>query len=118
VLWLAPVYVFSYLADLVRSFLEHAHPEADRIADRHRLISYDSLPLERPLLAPMSMNLHAAHHLWTSIPYYNLSVADREMRGRPEAAGLEWRSSYIASLVRYFRALPLPECRVGAAAAR
>ena len=97
---------------------EHAHPEADAKADAHRLISYDSLPLERPLFAPMSMNLHAAHHLWTSIPYYNLALADREMRGRPEAAGLEWRGSYLAALLRYFRALPLPECRVNAAAAR
>lgn len=111
VLWLAPVYVHMYLADLVRSFLEHAHPEADEKADQHRLITYVSNPLERLLLAPNNMNLHTAHHLWPSIPYYNLPVADRKLRSHPDAAGLEWRGSYLAYLVRYFLALPLPECR-------
>jgi fatty acid desaturase len=63
------------------------------------------------LLAPMNMNYHAAHHLWPSIPYYNLPVADREIRYRPEAAGLEWRGSYFAYLLRYWLRLPLAECQ-------
>jgi len=35
----------------------------------------------------MYMNYHAAHHLWVSIPYYNLPQADRDARaaGRPHA---------------------------------
>jgi fatty acid desaturase len=111
VLWLLPVYVFTYLGDLVRSFVEHSHPEADDRADRHRLITFVSTPVERLFLAPMNMNFHAVHHLWTSIPYYNLPVADREVRGRAEAAGLLWRGSYVGYLLRYFLALPLPECR-------
>ncbi|MCB1093275.1 MAG: fatty acid desaturase, partial [Verrucomicrobiae bacterium] len=111
VLWLFPVYVFAYLADLVRSFLEHAHPESDEKADKHRLITYLSNPIERRIFAPMNMNFHAAHHLWTSIPYYNLKKADEEMRRNPDSAGLEWRGSYFGFLFRYFFALPLPECR-------
>lgn len=111
VLWLLPVYVFTFLADNLRSFAEHSHPESDAKADRHRLLTYDSHPLERLLLAPANMNLHAAHHLWPSIPYYNLPQADREIRNHPGAAGLEWRGSYLAYLWRYYRALPLPECR-------
>lgn len=113
VLWLLPVYVHAYLADLVRSFLEHAHPESDEKADRHRLITYTSNPLERRIFAPMNMNYHAAHHLWTSIPYYNLKKADAELRQQPGAAGLEWRPSYLGFALRYFLALPLPECRRG-----
>lgn len=111
VLWLLPVYVFTYLADLVRSFVEHSHPEEDDGADRHRLVTQVSNPVERLFLAPMNMNFHAVHHLWTSIPYYNLPVADREIRGRADAAGLVWRGSYVAYLLRYFLTLPLPECR-------
>ncbi len=116
-LWLLPVYLFSYLADLLRSFVEHSHPQADAQADARRLISFVSHPLERLVFAPMSMNLHAAHHLWTSIPYYNLARADREMQTHPQSAGLEWRGTYLGYLLRYFVALPLPGCRRNAAVA-
>ena len=37
VVWLLPVYLFMYLGDLLRSFLEHAHLEDDAAADAHRL---------------------------------------------------------------------------------
>lgn len=112
VMWLAPVYLFTYLGDSIRSFAEHSHPQADALADEHRLITYVSSPLERMFLAPMNMNFHAAHHLWVSIPYYNLPVADAEMRQHPQAGDLEWRQSYVGYLVRYALALPLEECRV------
>ncbi|MBI5246402.1 MAG: fatty acid desaturase [Elusimicrobia bacterium] len=111
VLWLAPVYVFMFLADNVRSFAEHSQPEADSRADRHRLITYRSNALERLFLAPLNMNLHVAHHLFPSVPYYNLPPADALMRERGPLEGLEWRESYLGYLWRYFRSLPLPECR-------
>jgi fatty acid desaturase len=109
--WLVPVYVFTFLADNLRSFAEHSHPEPDAIADNHRLISFVSNPLERLLLAPLNMNYHAAHHLWPSIPYYNLPKADQALQGKSAAAGLEWRRSYLGYLWRYCRALPLHECK-------
>ncbi len=112
VLWLAPVYAFAYLPNLVRAFLEHAHAEDDDKADEHRLITFLSNPLERLLMAPMNMNYHVVHHLWPSIPYYNLPGADREIRGKPEAEGLIWRGSYARSLLNYWLALPVEECRV------
>jgi fatty acid desaturase len=67
-LWLLPVYVFTYCGDQIRFFLEHAHPEPDESADAKRLITYTSNPLERAFFAPMAMNYHATHHLWPSIP--------------------------------------------------
>lgn len=111
-MWAVPVYTFTYLGDSIRSFAEHSHPQADRLADEHRLITYVSHPIERMFFAPMHMNFHAAHHLWTSIPYYNLPAADREMRAHPLAAGLEWRRSYVGYLARYAMALPLEDCRI------
>jgi fatty acid desaturase len=99
-----------FLADNFRSFAEHSHPESDTLADEHRLITYLSTPFERMLVAPMNMNCHAAHHLWPSIPYYNLEVADREIRGLPEAIGLEWRKSYFGYLFSYRKALPIEGC--------
>jgi fatty acid desaturase len=107
VLWLVPVYVFRYCADEARQFLEHAHPEPDEIADAHRLITYTSNPIERLFFSPLNMNLHTAHHLWPSIPYYNLPAADRLIGERNRSPDLVWRGSYLGSLRRYFRSLPL-----------
>jgi fatty acid desaturase len=110
-LWWFPVYSFAFLGDNFRSFAEHSHPEADPKADQHRLITYISNPIERFFVAPMNMNFHGAHHLWVSIPYYNLPAADREIRHSSEAQGLEWRRSYFAYLYGYYRNLPLQECK-------
>ena len=109
-LWFVPVYG-AFLLDNLRSFCEHSHPEADASADRHRLITYRSHPLERWLLAPMNMNFHTVHHLWPSIPYYRLPEADRLIRQHPAAASLHWRGWYLAYLWRYYRRLPLVECQ-------
>ncbi len=111
VLWLLPIYAFMYLADNFRSFAEHSHPEGDAKSDRHRLITYLSNPVERMLVAPMNMNFHTVHHLWPSIPYYNLPIADLEIRQNPGIEELEWRNSYFAYLFRYWSALPIAECR-------
>ena len=64
------------MGDLVRSVLEHAQPESDAKADQHRLTTFLSNPIEKIFFAPMNMNYHAVHHLWTSIPYYNLPDPD------------------------------------------
>lgn len=111
VLWVVPVLAFTVVADQWRTFCEHSQPERDTLADSHRLITYVSSPLERAVLAPRGMNFHAAHHLWPSIPYYNLAAADALLRRSPHAAALEWRTSYLGYLWRYYRALPIEGCR-------
>jgi fatty acid desaturase len=70
-----------------------------------------SNPIERMFLAPMTMNFHAIHHLWPSIPYYRLPAAAREIRHSSESAALVWRGSYLAYLWQYWEALPLAECK-------
>ena len=111
-LWLVPVFVFMYLADSFRAFAEHSQPVSDREGDQRRLITFLPGRLERVLFAPMNMNFHAVHHLWPSIPYYNLPVADRESRIHPDARAIEVRKSYLQYLAYYFGVLPLPECQV------
>jgi fatty acid desaturase len=111
VLWLVPLYCFAFLGDNLRAFAEHSQPEPDADADEHRLITFLSNPLERLFIAPLNMNYHAAHHLWPSIPYYNLPQADLEIRNAPAAEGLEWRGTYAGYLLHYFRLLPLTDCR-------
>ena len=108
VLWLLPVYVFVFAADLSRVFLEHASLEDDLAADsKNRLVTYAAPAWERVLLAPMNMNYHAAHHLWTAIPYYHLPAADALLRASPARDDrLVWRTSYFGFLIEYLRVLP------------
>lgn len=109
VLWLLPVYL-AFVADNFRAFAEHSRPEPDPVADEHRLVTYLSNPVERFFIAPLNMNYHAVHHLWPSVPYYHLAIADREIRSLPAAASLEWRGTYFGYLRTYFRLLPLKDC--------
>ena len=114
-LWWLPVFTFAFLGDNFRSFVEHSHLESDALADAHRLVTTEASWLERQLVAPMHMNFHAAHHLWPSIPYYNLPAADAAMRAAPAGAALERRRSYIGYLWSYAKALPIEGCGASAA---
>jgi fatty acid desaturase len=105
VLWLLPVYVFTFAADIVRVFCEHSLPMNDRAADETiRLISFISNPVERQFFSPNNMNCHIAHHLWPAIPYYNLPEAERLVRLlRKDGGKLLWRNSYVAYIREYSR---------------
>lgn len=109
-LWWVPVFALTFLADNLRTFVEHSHPESDERADAHRLVSFTPSRFEGALFAPMNMNFHAAHHLWPSIPYYNLPTADAEMRAAPGSEVVTWRRSYLGYIWRYARALPVEGC--------
>jgi fatty acid desaturase len=107
VLWLMPVYLFAYRADLVRVFCEHSMMQSDEIADQSlRMVHYDSNWLELQFFAPNNMNCHVAHHLWPGIPYYNLPLAEAKVRSWDIENGsngqIIWRGSYCAYLVAYF----------------
>ena len=107
VLWVAPIYVFAYLADLIRVFCEHSMLTSDAEADEDmRLITYRSNWLEAQFFAPHNMNFHMVHHLWPSIPYYNLPGADKIVRQsefvRSGDHRLIWRNSYLAYLGEYY----------------
>jgi fatty acid desaturase len=104
VLWIMPLYVFAYLADLLRVFCEHSMLVHDHQADvSMRLVSFTSSWLEKMFFAPHNMNLHMIHHLWPSIPYYNLPMADQLVRSAAETdERLVWRRSYMGYLIAYF----------------
>jgi fatty acid desaturase len=107
-LWLLPVGIFMVGGDTLRSYCEHSFGDADEHheGEEHRLISYHAGWLERTLLAPHNMNLHAAHHLYVAIPYYNLPAADRLLQERAAGTHLTWRRSYMEHVLSVFRQLP------------
>ena len=105
VLWLAPIYVFVFVPDEIRSFCDHAVlrlPDAD--ADAARLITYRPSWFEAQLFAPRHVAWQAEHHLFPSIPHANLPRAGAALG---PTARIETRASYIAFLRRAWRSLPL-----------
>lgn len=106
-LWLLPVYLFAYRADLIRVFCEHSMLVPDDRADESlRMVHFESNWIERQFFAPNNMNCHIAHHLWPGIPYYNLPIAEAKVREWDRNGGsngnIVWRSSYVRYLLDYF----------------
>ena len=106
VLWVAPLLI-AVCCDMLRVFCEHSMVDGDDEADfSMRLVSYEANSLEKIIFSPHNMNHHIAHHLWPSIPYYNLDKAEKLIRPRVEAnSPLVWRSSYFGWICRYMGSL-------------
>jgi fatty acid desaturase len=105
VLWVAPIYFCVFLPDEVRAFCDHAVPiTPDSLADARRLVSFVPPAIEAVVFSPHNMNLHAEHHLWPSVPYYNIPTIRTFLKGRPEVTV---RRSYVGFLFRLFLSLPL-----------
>ena len=78
VLWVFPIYFFAFRADLTRVFCEHSGLFSDADLDSNfRLVSYKCNWLEKIFFAPHNMHCHISHHLWPSIPYYNLLKTEK-----------------------------------------
>lgn len=105
VLWVAPIFVFVYLPDEVRSFCDHAVLSLpDDAADDRRLVSYAPDLLERVLLAPHAVNFQAEHHALPAVPYHHLAQAAALLAHTPE---VDRRGRYVTFLRAAFRALPV-----------
>lgn len=107
VLWIAPIYFLVFVPDEIRAFCDHAVLEfPDDRGDINRLVTFLPNGLEAILFSPHHMNYHAEHHLWSSIPHYNLPKAHEFLKGRSEVT---IRGSYLAFLWQVVRSLPLSE---------
>lgn len=89
-LWVLPLVTLTKTLTHFRNVAEHARLLDDPGLDRHRTIACN--PIEAFFFAPLNFNYHAEHHLYMSIPFYNLPRAHRLLAGRPgyaEAIDLE-----------------------------
>lgn len=104
-LWLAPLLTVTAFCHLTRSFAEHAITGEESGAHANRLITIKSNVLERALLSPYSMNLHAEHHIVPSVPAPRLKTVHERLANRDDLPPLLVRSSYASAVMRYVQAL-------------
>jgi fatty acid desaturase len=105
VFWLAPLYVLMLMTHRMRQFCEHGQAAVpDTLGDGQRLVTFRPGLLERFFLAPFHMSFHAEHHLWPSVPYFNLPRLGKLVEGRGD---IEIRRSYCGFVRAYSKRLPL-----------
>ena len=81
-LWLLPLATVTTVVFRLRTIAEHSS-----LADDHELRSTRTvLPalFERLLIAPCNVNYHLEHHLYPSVPFYNLEKLHRRLLTQPE----------------------------------
>jgi fatty acid desaturase len=69
------------------------------------MITIASNPLERALVSPYNMNLHAEHHFNPGVPAPRLPEMRRRLSGRDDVHPVLVRPSYGAAIRLYARAL-------------
>jgi fatty acid desaturase len=112
-LWIAPALTFFMLFIRLRWISEHTfRPATDEVRDTRHVCA---TAFEQMFVAPLNVNFHIAHHLYTSVPFYNLPALHKRLLAEPHYAA-EARSygSYFSShdsvfselLVRKLPAVP------------
>ena len=97
-MWLLPMATWLPLVSRIRNIAEHAlvaQNEADPL--RQARTTRANL-LERMLVAPYWVNYHCEHHMFTSLPCWNLPMAHRLLQGKGIDARMEIQPGYISLL--------------------
>jgi fatty acid desaturase len=105
VLWVLPLVTLTTVCHLIRSFIEHAVLTQELPDHDNLLISIESNPVERAIIAPFNMNFHSEHHLYPAVPARRLPEVRRALADTPDPPRL-LRTAYLTALVRYARSLP------------
>jgi fatty acid desaturase len=94
ILWVLPNYTLTLAFMRIRAIAEHDLHRSQTELDRTRHV--DGTFIERNTVAPLNINYHIVHHLWPSIPLYNLprmhAIVMQNARFRAKA--LAWRSYF------------------------
>lgn len=98
VLWLLPMMTWLQLVYRVRNIAEHALIGVDQPDPLRQARTTRASLLERALVAPYWVNYHGEHHLFTSIPCWNLPRAHALLARRGTLAAMEVQPGYLAVL--------------------
>ena len=97
-MWLLPMMTWLPLVFRVRNIAEHAlviKDESDPL--RHARTTHANF-VERLLVAPYWVNYHGEHHMFTSIPCWNLTKAHHLLRRRGVTTRMEMQPGYVSLL--------------------
>ena len=106
-LWILPLFCITVFLNRCRIVIEHGL--AWKIAESMdgsfggpRIPTIDIVPnpIERRLFAPFLFNYHCSHHLFMTVPHYNLPRLHRLLKDRAYAGHHEVPGGYISALRR------------------
>jgi len=105
-MWLLPMATWLPLVSRVRNIAEHALVAQDEPDPLRQARTTHAGWLERALVAPYWVNYHCEHHMFTSLPCWNLPRAHRLLQRRGVTAKMEVQPGYIRLLKRAAAAQP------------
>lgn len=100
VYWMVPFFTFFLLFLYIRSVAEHfgSMDYESELGSSRTVLPY---LWERAFFAPHNVNYHLDHHLYPSVPFYNLPKLHAALMADPEyAAGAHITRGYSTGLVR------------------
>ena len=104
VFWLLPLVTLTKTLTHFRNVVEHARTRDVDNPEIARLRTILCNPLEAFFFAPLRFNYHAEHHLYTSIPYWQLVGAHERLKRRPEYdAAVDLQQGYLRFLLSLCR---------------
>ncbi|VUD40303.1 hypothetical protein TDB9533_00086 [Thalassocella blandensis] len=98
--WCLPIVTVMFGLNVLRSCLEHV--TENNCSSENRLFTFKSNFIERFFLSPYNMNLHAEHHIFPSVPYYNLKLLQKQFVDQ-NVDSYSFEKNYISKLVRVYR---------------
>lgn len=84
-LWFVPAFTLLFAILRIRNVSEHSNIGMENDLHMARNVVAPSM-LERLVLAPHNVGLHLVHHLYPSVPFYNLQYVHNQLQQIPEYA--------------------------------
>ena len=99
--WIVPLFTYFLWIIYVRGVAEHFGGIEDHHEDLLKMTRHIEANLfERMMIAPNYIHVHIGHHLYPSVPFYNLSKLQRLLMQNPDyASRAHITKGYVAFLV-------------------
>jgi len=98
VMWLLPMMTWLPLVYRIRNIAEHALVAQNQADPLRQARTTQAHWLERIVVAPYWVNYHCEHHLFTSVPCWNLPRAHALLARRGTTASMEVQPGYLTML--------------------
>ena len=97
-MWLLPMMTWLPLVFRIRNIAEHALITKNQPDPLRQARTTQANLLERILVAPYWVNYHCEHHMFTSVPCWNLARAHQMLQSRGATSAMEVQPGYLTVL--------------------